>query len=504
MKRTLSLLIALLLVIGLMPLPGALAENDEKVVIEFFYAPWASAPYAGDDPYEAYAEEKYGADFVLSPATDFDTQILMRAAADDMPDVMILTNTQLNRLLEQGVVLDDWTPYLESMPTINSYLTDTQKAFLTRDGKFVACPCIATSSPKAFMIRQDWLDKLGLSMPTNVAELIDVMRAFTFDDPDGNGIDDTWGFTCAGANKGTGNLRGFMNLFDRDGVNFYVDQDGKTNHPILDGSFLDYLKVCNTIISEGLIYPDWYTQGDEDQFVEIYNGKIGVVYYTPSNIIIKTDNARNYDGSVVGEWAYAPNFSGYESSMNSIGVLRTVSAKAAADPKKMEIICRYLNEGSYPNEDYFALRAGYKCDGYDILEKMDNGFWFLGKSSKENVTVRQQGSILFGWGQMVQAELPFYIQSQESSMTAVDKYRQDMIAAVYNAKHYPGTYQMINADATLTTDSDNCISEFEIAYILGNKKESDYDAFVSQWKSVAGDQLYAAAEEAFIQYGLTK
>jgi hypothetical protein len=52
---------------------------------------------------------------------------------------------------------------------------------------------------------------------------------------------------------------------------------------------------------------------------------------------------------------------------------------------------------------------------------------------------------------------------------------------------------MINADATLTTDSDNCVSEFEIAYILGNKTESDYDAFVSQWKSVAGDQLYAAA-----------
>ncbi len=58
----------------------------------------------------------------------------------------------------------------------------------------------------------------------------------------------------------------------------------------------------------------------------------------------------------------------------------------------MEIICRYLNEGSYPNEDYFVLRAGYKCDGYDILEKMDNGFWFLGKSSKENVTVRQLGA----------------------------------------------------------------------------------------------------------------
>lgn len=499
MKKTLSLVLALLVLAGIIPLAAA---EEEKVTIEFFYSPWASAPYAGVDPYEAYAEEKWGADFVLTPATDFDTQILMRAAADDMPDVMLLSNAQLNRLLEQGVVLDDWTPYLEQMPTVSAYLTDTQKAFLTRDGKFVACPCIATSAPRAFMIRKDWLANLGLSMPTTVEELLDVMRAFTFDDPDGNGLNDTWGFTCAGATKGVDKMRGFMNLFDYDEVNFYIDAEGKANHPILDGAFLDYLRVCRTIVSEGLVYPDWYTQGDEDQFVEIYNGKIGLVYYTPHNIIFKTDTARNFDGTVMNEWAYLPNFSGYEKSMSSIGVLRTVSAKAAADPKKMEIICRYLDEGSYPNPDFFALRAGYLCDGYDILEQMDNGFWFLGKTSRENVTVREQGSILFGWGQIVQAELPFYIQSQDPEMSEVDKYRQDMIAAVYNAPHYPGSYQMMNSDPTLVTDSGNCIAEFEIAYILGNKTDADYDAFVQEWRAIAGDALLADAEATFRQYHL--
>ena len=42
-------------------------------------------------------------------------------------------------------------------------------------------------------IRQDWLDNLKLEVPTTIDELEEVMRAFTEDDPDGNGQDDTYG-----------------------------------------------------------------------------------------------------------------------------------------------------------------------------------------------------------------------------------------------------------------------------------------------------------------------
>ena len=42
-------------------------------------------------------------------------------------------------------------------------------------------------------IRTDWLDNLGLKAPTTMDELLEVARAFRYDDPDGNGQDDTWG-----------------------------------------------------------------------------------------------------------------------------------------------------------------------------------------------------------------------------------------------------------------------------------------------------------------------
>lgn len=54
------------------------------------------------------------------------------------------------------------------------------------------------------MIRQDWLENLGLEMPTSLDELYDVLYAFTYNDPDGNGVDDTYGITSAGGGKGVG------------------------------------------------------------------------------------------------------------------------------------------------------------------------------------------------------------------------------------------------------------------------------------------------------------
>ena len=44
-------------------------------------------------------------------------------------------------------------------------------------------------------VRKDWLDRLGLEPPETLEEYYEVIRAFTLDDPDGNGVQDTIGLT---------------------------------------------------------------------------------------------------------------------------------------------------------------------------------------------------------------------------------------------------------------------------------------------------------------------
>lgn len=45
----------------------------------------------------------------------------------------------------------------------------------------------------SFFIREDWLEKLNLEVPTNEEEMLAVAKAFTENDPDGNGAKDTYG-----------------------------------------------------------------------------------------------------------------------------------------------------------------------------------------------------------------------------------------------------------------------------------------------------------------------
>ena len=38
-------------------------------------------------------------------------------------------------------------------------------------------------------IRQDWMDKLGIKPPTSMADVLEISRRFTEEDPDGNGVE---------------------------------------------------------------------------------------------------------------------------------------------------------------------------------------------------------------------------------------------------------------------------------------------------------------------------
>lgn len=50
----------------------------------------------------------------------------------------------------------------------------------------------------AFGVRKSWLKNLGLEFPTTWAKTLEIARAFTEDDPDQNGKDDTYGFALEG------------------------------------------------------------------------------------------------------------------------------------------------------------------------------------------------------------------------------------------------------------------------------------------------------------------
>ncbi|WJH36557.1 extracellular solute-binding protein [Paenibacillus sp. CC-CFT747] len=125
----------------------------------------------------------------------------------------------------------------------------------------------------SYYIRQDWLDKLGLKAPTTYDEYVNVLKAFTNNDPDGNGKKDTYGFSAAGNSRMSMDFpewpkNGLFASFVEN--NQYID--GQTD--------LRVSKVVDDILArmgEGVIDPDWFLNKGQTHVDKAVQGKIGII-----------------------------------------------------------------------------------------------------------------------------------------------------------------------------------------------------------------------------------
>ena len=161
------------------------------------------------NPMTELAEEKLGIKMETTllggDAENYDTKLrLALTGSEELPDVFPVYSTQMIAdMIESGRVkaIDD---------DIEKYMPDRLKEIydkypetfypVTKDGKTYGIACSpALTEGQVMIVRQDWLDNLGLQAPTNLDEFEAVIQAFTENDPDGNGEDDTYGFTYSGS-----------------------------------------------------------------------------------------------------------------------------------------------------------------------------------------------------------------------------------------------------------------------------------------------------------------
>lgn len=195
MKKLLSLVLAMIMLLSVAPM--ALAA-DEPVELWFVSR---SLGLSGTEDTEIidFLEEKFNVDITweVLPSTDYETITRNMIASGDWPDLMefkVSNKQQLQGFIEDGMLtplndmLDQYGANLKAQrPEPGYWMTDEEGTIWT-----MACRNVI---PETYMtIRQDWLDNLGLKMPTNLQELVEVAYAFTYNDPDQDGQKDTYGF----------------------------------------------------------------------------------------------------------------------------------------------------------------------------------------------------------------------------------------------------------------------------------------------------------------------
>lgn len=128
-----------------------------------------------------------------------------------------------------------------------------------------------------WLIRQDWLDNLGLTMPATVEELTEVARQFTFNDPDKNGKDDTVAFSA---------LDSYQNFFSipfgiYGGVFDWRKDDSGKYLPwyLRDDSMLPALKLAREWYQMGVVEPDLGVISRNDTLEKRNQNAYGIEWY---------------------------------------------------------------------------------------------------------------------------------------------------------------------------------------------------------------------------------
>jgi putative aldouronate transport system substrate-binding protein len=110
----------------------------------------------------------------------------------DIVSLTILENSSVRNALKAGVFWEVG-PYLDEFPNLKGISQDMRNS-ASIEGKLYGIPMQKQVARNGVILRKDWLDKVGLPVPKTTAELMEVAKAFTEQDPDGNGVKDTTGF----------------------------------------------------------------------------------------------------------------------------------------------------------------------------------------------------------------------------------------------------------------------------------------------------------------------
>jgi putative aldouronate transport system substrate-binding protein len=291
-KRSLSLLLMVLLAFTI-PTIAATAQTAEPIEVTAVLQINPEVVLE-NNPVIQYIEDHLGIRLIIEapPLSSYGDRVKLLVSTGDMPDLVHYgADIAAKEWAEDGLLLD-LTDLIDKYPNMAANHSKEQlgDCDLLGNGHFYGLPRANSYDKWGFLINKKWLDKVGMKAPTTVAEFVEVCRAFTFNDPDGNGKDDTFGASF-GANQtsmdsGIWHLRNdylSMAYSISSWHHGMPDVDGSAKLRALKSEYPDYLKLMRSLYDEGIIDREFVTHRADEDVEKFAQGRTGIVGASEAN-----------------------------------------------------------------------------------------------------------------------------------------------------------------------------------------------------------------------------
>ncbi|MFC0470175.1 extracellular solute-binding protein [Halalkalibacter kiskunsagensis] len=272
--------------------------EDGRVVLEGIILKHALTNDLSEMEWLKEAEERAGVSIKWEEVSaDWDQKKGAMLAGGDIPDIIVgpnvITDADFARFTglfeDLSELIDEHAPNVQTM---FEEKPETRIIATQLDGKIFGLPKYQRFWPETAtrqFINQEWLDNLGLDMPTNWDELYEVLKAFKEQDANGNGDPNDeipmdfspTGTTGFGFFQPTVLLGSTGMTISGGGGQGYFVEDGVVNNFLIDERYKEVVEFLHKLWKDGLINSEVFTQ-DYTRYQSIARGEssVGKVGYT--------------------------------------------------------------------------------------------------------------------------------------------------------------------------------------------------------------------------------
>lgn len=338
-----------------------------------------SANYSnlGETPFakELMKETGVTIDFQHPPANQGKEQFSLLLADGNLPDLMEYAWMNYpggpEKAIRDGNIMALNEVFEKYCPNVMKYLEenpDVDKMIKTDDGNYYVFPFVRGDEALCHtigpMLREDWLEELGLEVPTTIDEWHTVLTAFK--EKKGAAAPFTWEYTMEALTQ----ENPFAYAYGASKT-YYIGSDKKVHFGAVEDGYKQYLTTFNQWYKEGLIDQDLATLALDQVSAKMTNGQGGA--------------SMGWAGSRMGTWITAAQ----KTDPNYMLVAAPYpTLEKGAKPEMGQIDNRYPNQGcvaittscknvelaarlldyAYSEEGHMLFNFGIEGESYTMID----------------------------------------------------------------------------------------------------------------------------------------
>ncbi|TBL79048.1 DUF3502 domain-containing protein [Paenibacillus thalictri] len=422
-------------------------KNDPAALVKIDIVAYPQAGFAPVNGTETqkFLEQKFNVKFNVLPVDSGSPEKFNLFWAQGGKADVIMARTELNDMIDQGLIKELNTDELyKRMPTwmkkIDSLVGNPEltKRLITYNGKLYSIPF--THGPVmesgVMIARKDWMKNVGIEKaPTNLDEFEQLLKAFTLNDPDKNGKNDTYGIH-GGQRYHFNYVWGAYGLMPKT----FTLQNGKITYTSILPKYKEALKLISKWYKAGYIDPEFVTDDRTKQRDKWSQGKFGVL----ADNAFWADSVRGESGVLAmveaknktADFMFLPPFKGPDGLVGSFVDFPSLRADGAVyfgKDASAQVVNKMMEIKEALASDWeLYKRVYYGVEGTDYTVESGGK---MTVSPKLNAEIITKEGIAQTWGLM-----PITIDWMSKTMTERDKVVHSMSMEqpkTFNGKDFP-------------------------------------------------------------------